>query len=70
MSHASGFVDPLFSRGMFNTVEVIYALLDPLLEALKTDNFDEEAFRPVDEQQQRVLDYNDDLVNGSFISWD
>ena len=23
MSHASGFVDPLFSRGMFNTVEVI-----------------------------------------------
>ena len=24
MSHASGFVDPLFSRGMFNTVEVIY----------------------------------------------
>ena len=44
MSHASGFVDPLFSRGMFNTVEVIYALLDPLLEALKTDNFDDEAF--------------------------
>ncbi len=69
MSHASGFVDPLFSRGMFNTVEVIYALLDPLLEALKTDNFDDEAFRHVDQQQQRVLDYNDDLVNGSFISW-
>jgi FADH2 O2-dependent halogenase len=69
MSHASGFIDPLFSRGMFNTVEVIYALVDPLLEALKTNNFDEEAFRHVDEQQQRVLDYNDDLVNGSFISW-
>jgi len=69
MSHASGFVDPLFSRGMFNTVEIIYALLDPLLEALKTDNFDEEPFRPVDAQQQLVLDYNDDLVNGSFISW-
>jgi len=44
-------------------------LLDPLLEALKTDNFDEEPFRPVDAQQQLVLDYNDDLVNGSFISW-
>ena len=34
MSHASGFVDPLFSRGMFNTVEVIQTLVDPLLEAL------------------------------------
>ena len=44
MSHASGFVDPLFSRGMFNTVEVIQTLLDPLLEALATDNFDDEAF--------------------------
>ena len=70
MSHASGFVDPLFSRGMFNTVEIIYALLDPLLEALKTDHFDDEAFVAVDRQQQRILDYNDDLVNCSFISWD
>jgi tetracycline 7-halogenase / FADH2 O2-dependent halogenase len=69
MSHASGFVDPLFSRGMFNTVEVISELLDPLLEALKTDNFDEEPFRSIDAQQQLVLDYNDNLVNCSFISW-
>ncbi len=69
MSHASGFVDPLFSRGMFNTVEVIYALLDPLLEALATDKFDNEAFLPVDRQQQRVLNYNDNLVNCAFISW-
>ena len=69
MSHASGFVDPLFSRGMFNTVEVISALLDPLLEALRTDNFDEEPFRSIDAQQQLVLDYNDNLVNCSFISW-
>jgi len=29
MSHAAGFIDPLFSRGMINTVEVIYALLPP-----------------------------------------
>ena len=69
MSHASGFVDPLFSRGMFNTVEVIQTLLDPLLEALATDNFDDAAFLPVEEQQQRVLNYNDDLVNCAFISW-
>jgi FADH2 O2-dependent halogenase len=70
MSHASGFIDPLFSRGMVNTVEVIYTLLDPLFEALKTDRFDAEAFQPVNDQQQRILDYNDDLVNGSFISWE
>jgi len=70
MSHAAGFVDPLFSRGMVNTMEVICSLLDPLLNALATDNFDEQAFAGVDLMQQRVLDYNDNLVNGSFIAWD
>jgi FADH2 O2-dependent halogenase len=69
MSHAAGFVDPLFSRGMVNTVEVIYGLIDPLLQALATDNFDEEGFAHIDRLQQRVLDYNDRLVNCAFTSW-
>lgn len=69
MSHAAGAVDPLFSRGMINTVEVIHALLDPLLEALATDDFDDERFAHIEPLQQRVLDYNDRLVNGAFISW-
>jgi FADH2 O2-dependent halogenase len=69
MSHAAGFVDPLFSRGMVNTVEIISALLDPLLNSLATDSFDEQAYKHIDRLQQRVLDYNDNLVNGSFISW-
>lgn len=70
MSHAAGFVDPLFSRGMVNTMEVIYGLLDPLLHALATDDFDQEAFTHLERLQQRVLDYNDRLVNCAFISWD
>ena len=70
MSHASGFVDPLFSRGMVNTVEIISALIEPLLNSLATDNFDVEAYRHVDRLQDRILNYNDNLVNGSFISWD
>jgi tetracycline 7-halogenase / FADH2 O2-dependent halogenase len=53
-----------------NTVKVIYALLDPLLEALATDKFDNEAFLSIDRRQQKILDYNDDLVNCAFISWD
>ena len=69
MSHAAGAVDPLFSRGMINTVEVIHNLLDPLLAALAEDNFDQERFAHIEGLQQRVLDYNDNLVNGAFISW-
>jgi len=69
MSHAAGFIDPLFSRGMINTIEVIAALVDPLLEALSLDDFDEDAFVHIDRQQQRALSYNDQLVNGAFIAW-
>ncbi len=69
MSHAAGAVDPLFSRGMINTLEVIHALLDPLLNALAEDDFDEARFAHIEPLQQRVLDYNDRLVNGAFISW-
>lgn len=69
MSHAAGAVDPLFSRGMINTIEVIHALLDPLLNALAEDDFDEARFAHLESLQQRVLDYNDRLVNGAFISW-
>ncbi|MEO7167535.1 MAG: tryptophan 7-halogenase [Chthoniobacterales bacterium] len=69
MSHAAGAVDPLFSRGMINTLEVIHALLDPLLNALAEDDFDQDRFAHIEPLQQRVLDYNDRLVNGAFISW-
>lgn len=70
MSHAAGFVDPLFSRGIINTIELIYGLVDPLLAALDDNDFSEQRFSHLDELQSRVLDYNDRLVNGSFISWD
>jgi len=33
-----------------NTVKVIYALLDPLLEALAADKFDDKALMPIAEQ--------------------
>jgi len=51
-----------------NTVKVIYALLDPLLEALAADKIDDEAFMPVDEEHERVLNYNAKVVNGAFVS--
>ncbi|MFU8850856.1 NAD(P)/FAD-dependent oxidoreductase [Micromonospora sp. SL1-18] len=69
MSHAAGFLDPLYSRGMSNTMEVIAALAPRLLDALADDDFDEERFRYVEELEQGLLDYNDTLVNCSFIAF-
>ncbi|MFJ6137693.1 NAD(P)/FAD-dependent oxidoreductase [Kitasatospora sp. NPDC092286] len=69
MSHAAGFLDPLYSRGMSNTFEIIHALAPRLLAALADDDFDEERFRYVEELEQGLLDHNDTLVNCSFISF-
>ncbi|BCB83192.1 NAD(P)/FAD-dependent oxidoreductase [Phytohabitans suffuscus] len=70
MSHAAGFLDPLFSRGLSNTAEVINALAWRLLAALKDGNFSEERFAYVERLEQGLLDYNDKLVNSAFISFD
>jgi tetracycline 7-halogenase / FADH2 O2-dependent halogenase len=70
MSHAAGFLDPLFSRGLYNTSEVINAFAWRLLAALREDDFSRERFEYVERLEQGLLDYNDKLVNCSFISFD
>ncbi|MDA2813003.1 tryptophan 7-halogenase [Nocardiopsis sp. RSe5-2] len=70
MSHAAGFVDPLFSRGLSNTAEVINALAWRLLAAFDDDDFDEERFAFVERLEQGLIDYNDAMVNASFIGFE
>ncbi|ATL66400.1 NAD(P)/FAD-dependent oxidoreductase [Nocardia terpenica] len=68
MSHASGALDPLFSRGLINTLEVTAALVDPLLEALREDDFADERFGHLEAMHRRVLGFNDRLVAGAFTA--
>jgi FADH2 O2-dependent halogenase len=70
LAHAAGFIDPLFSRGLSNTAESINALAWRLLRAVRDDDFSAERFEYVDRLQQGLLDFNDDLVNSAFISFD
>lgn len=69
MSHAAGFIDPLFSRGLSNTCELINTLAWRLIESLREDDFSMERFTPVERLEQGLLDYNDKLVNASYISF-
>ncbi len=70
LAHAAGFIDPLFSRGLSNTAEGINVLAYRLLRAVKDDDFSAERFAYVDRAQQAMLDFNDELVNAAFISWE
>lgn len=69
LSHAAGFLDPLFSRGLSNTTEALNVLAWRLLRAVRDDDFSAERFKQVDRMQQGLFDYNDSLVNCAFISW-
>jgi len=68
-SHAAGFIDPLFSRGMSNTTETVHALTHRLLDAIRDDDFSMERFAHMQELEQGLLDFNDDLVANAYTSF-
>ena len=68
-SHAAGFIDALFSRGLSNTMEVVNALVWRVLEALRDDDFSVERFEYMQELEQGLLDFNDDLVANAYESF-
>lgn len=68
-SHAAGFVDALFSRGLSNTFEIVNALGWRLLQALDEDDFSTERFEPVQHLEQSLIDFNDDLVANAYTSF-
>ncbi|MDG4862959.1 tryptophan 7-halogenase [Streptomyces sp. T-3] len=69
MSHAAGFIDPLFSRGLSNTFEVVYSLCTRILDSLKDDDWSVERYEYVERVERGLLQYNDDLVNSSYIAF-
>jgi FADH2 O2-dependent halogenase len=69
MSHASGFVDPFYSRGLINTMEVIHAFSTRMLDAVKTGDFSRARFEYVETLQNKLLKHNDELVDCSYKSF-
>ncbi len=68
-SHAAGFIDPLWSRGLVNTSQVLNSLLARVLDGLKDGDFSATRFEFVDQLERGLLQYNDDLINSCFISF-
>ena len=69
MSHAAGFIDPLYSRGLSNTFEVVYSLCTRILESLKDDDWSIDRYAYLEQLERGLLQYNDDLVNSSYIAF-
>jgi len=69
LAHAAGFVDPLYSKGLYLTHMSIFLLADLLLQAKASGDYSAAAFAPLEEMTLGYLDMHDQLVASSFKSW-
>jgi len=68
-SHAAGFIDALYSRGLTNTLEVVNSLAWRLIAASRDGDWSTGRFAYIDTLQQGLYDVHDDLVYSSFVGF-
>ncbi|MCL6754530.1 tryptophan 7-halogenase [Nostoc sp. CCCryo 231-06] len=69
LPHAAGFIDPLYSFGLVNTCTIIIPLAARIMKAIGKNNYAKEHFADIESLQHQLFDYNDNLVNCSYISF-
>ncbi len=69
LAHAAGFIDPLYSKGLYATHAQIFLLADLLLKAKQTGDYSAGAFAPLEEMTLNYINMHDRLVASSFKSW-
>lgn len=69
LAHAVGFIDPLYSKGLYVTHMSLMLLADLLLKAHKTGDYSAATFAPLEDMTLRYIQMHDQLVAGSVKSW-
>ena len=69
LGHAAGFIDPLFSKGLYVTSMSTALVAHLLLKAKETGDYSAAAFRPLEEMTLAYVRTNDRLVANSFRSF-
>jgi tetracycline 7-halogenase / FADH2 O2-dependent halogenase len=69
LAHAVGFVDPLYSKGLYLTHMGVILAADLILRARQTGDYSREAFAPLEEMTLRYIAMNDRLLANSYRSW-
>lgn len=67
--HAAGFIDPLYSKGLYTTLMSTALLAHLLLEAHRAGDYSKERFQPLEELTLRYVGAHDRVVANSFKSW-
>ncbi len=69
LGHAAGFIDPLYSKGLYVTHISVMAIADLLLKAKKTNDYSAEAFHSLETLTLNYVAMHDRLVANSIKSW-
>ncbi len=69
LAHAAGFIDPLYSKGLYVTHASIFLAADLLLKAKQTGDYSAAAFAPLETMTLDYINMHDRLVASSFKAW-
>jgi len=69
LGHAAGFIDPLYSKGLYTTLMSTALLAHLLLDAHRDRDYAAERFRPLEELTLRYVRAHDRVVANSIKSW-
>ncbi|UTW54915.1 NAD(P)/FAD-dependent oxidoreductase [Kordiimonas sp. SCSIO 12610] len=69
LGHAAGFIDPLFSKGLYTSMASIMGLAKALINAKKTGNYTQEQFKDCADTTLRYVQNNDRLISNAYKSF-
>lgn len=69
LGHAAGFIDPLYSKGLYTTLMSTALLAHLLLDAHRERDYRTERFQPLEDLTLRYVAAHDRIVANSYKAW-
>jgi len=69
LGHAAGFIDPLFSKGLYASLMSTSILADLLLDASEDDDYSAARFQPLEQSTRAFIQAHDRLIASSYKSF-
>ena len=69
LGHAAGFIDPLFSKGLYSSFMTVSVLANLLLDAAVDGDYSAGRFQPLEETTQNFVRANDRLIANAYKSF-
>jgi len=69
LGHSAGFIDPLFSKGLYASLSCVCDLAQRLIKAKSTQDYSAKSFKPFEERTLNFINSNDELISKAYQSF-